>query len=200
MMRAVVRRSAALIFLLAMAAGFGWTTAQLADRAQADRESVADRADLREHVEAVEEANAVLAEQVRALGDVPVAEVDGSRTPTIVPLQGPRGIPGVTGPRGPRGLAGAAGAAGETGPTGAPGEAGSAGPKGDAGPAGKDGANGKDGAPGPAGPAGPAGRGISSVACLDSGDWQFTFTDGATQTVAGPCKAMTTLPDPAPAD
>jgi len=193
----IARRIAALVFTLALAAGFGWTTAQLADRAQADRESAADRADLRRHVEDVEEANAVLAEQVRALGDIPVAEVDGSRTPTIVPLQGPRGIPGVTGPRGPRGLAGAAGAAGEVGPTGAPGEAGtpgSDGPKGEPGPAGKDGANGKDGAPGP------AGRGISSLACLDSGDWLVTYTDGATQTVSGPCKVGIVPPSTDPVD
>jgi len=189
-MRAAVRRSAALIFLLAMAAGFGWTTAQLADRAQADRESVADRADLREHVEAVEEANAVLAEQVRALGDIPVAEVDGSRTPTVVPLQGPRGIPGVTGPRGPRGLTGAAGATGETGPTGAPGEAGAAGSKGEPGPPGKDGTDGKDGSQGP------PGRGISSVDCTSGGNWLITYTDGATQPVTGPCRVLASSTEP----
>lgn len=150
-----------------------------------DRQSIADRTDLRRHVEDVEAANAVLAEQVRALGDVPAAEVDGSGTPTIVPLQGPRGIPGVTGPRGPRGAAGAPGAAGEPGAAGGAGEAGPAGPagpKGEPGPAGKDGEPGRDGAPGP------AGRGIASIGCDDTGDWTVTYTDGATQIVAGPCR------------
>lgn len=192
-----MKRILSLFVVVALAIGFGWVTAQVLTLSNFDQESAADRRNLHEQIADVEAANVALAEQVRALGDVPVAEVDGSSTPTIIPLQGPRGIPGVTGPRGPRGLAGAAGPAGEVGPTGAPGEAGSAGsagPKGEAGPAGKDGANGKDGAPGA------AGRGISSVACLDSGDWQFTFTDGTTQSVAGPCKVMTTLPDPAPAD
>lgn len=188
-----MKRVLTLALVLALAIGFGWVTAQVLTLSNFDRESAADRADLRRHVEDVEAANAVLAEQVRALGDVPVAEVDGSRTPTIIPLQGPRGIPGVTGPRGPRGLAGAAGPAGEVGPTGAPGEvgaAGSAGPKGDPGPAGKDGANGKDGA------AGPAGRGVTSITCPES-DWIVTYTDGTTSTIPGPCRLpVDTLPTP----
>lgn len=185
MKRTIARRGLALLLALGLAAAFGWTTAQLMDRARADRESVADRARLHAQITDVEAANAALAEQVRELGAVPIAEPDGSSVPTIVPLQGPRGIPGVTGPRGPRGLPGAPGAAGESGAAGGvgePGAAGPAGPKGDPGPAGKDGAP------------GPAGRGLASMACAENGDWHITYTDGTTQTVSGPCRVLT-VPD-----
>lgn len=194
-----MRRAVAVLFALALAAAFGWTTAQLMDRAQADRESVADRADLRRHVEAVESANAVLAEQVRALGDEPAAEVDGTDAQRIVvPLAGPRGIPGVTGPAGRNGrdstVPGPPGADSTVpGPPGKDSEV-----PGPSGPAGKDGKDGKDSTV--PGPAGPAGRGISSVACLDSGDWQFTFADGTAQTVSGPCKVGIVPPSTDPAD
>lgn len=188
-----MRRALSVGFLICLALAVGWVAAQVLTLTAFDQESAADRRNLHAQIADVEAANVALAEQVRALGDVPVAEVDGSDTPTIVPLQGPRGIPGVTGPRGPRGLAGAAGAAGETGPTGAPGEAGaagSAGPKGEPGPAGKDGANGKDGA------AGPAGRGVTSITCPES-DWIVTYTDGTTSTIPGPCRLpVDTLPTP----
>lgn len=189
-MHTIFRRAAALLFALALAAAFGWTTAQLMERAQADRESVADRADLRRQVEAVEAANAVLAEQVRALGDEPAAEVDGTEAQRIVvPLAGPRGIPGVTGPRGPRGLPGV-GTPGRPGADGQDGAPGPAGPKGEPGPPGKDGSNGKDGSQGP------PGRGIASVDCTSGGDWIITYTDGATQSVTGPCRVLASSTEP----
>lgn len=195
--RSIARRTLALLFALALAAAFGWTTAQLMDRAQADRESVADRARLHDQITDVETANAALAEQVRELGAVPIAETDGSMAPLVVPMQGPRGIPGVTGPAGRPGADGKAGRPGAPGTDGGPGATGPTGKDGATGPAGKDGANGRDGTNGKDGA---PGRGIASIACADSGDWLIAFTDGTTQSVSGPCRVMSTAPDPAPAD
>lgn len=190
----MTKRILIFLFVMMLAGGFGWTSAQLFERAAFDQESAADRARLHQQVADVEAANAALAEQVRELGAVPVAETDGSDAPLMVPLIGPRGIPGVTGPRGVRGLTGATGPAGRNGARGLAGEAGAtgpAGPKGEPGPAGKDGSNGsngKDGAPGK------DGRGVASIDCPESGDWLITYTDGATQAIAGPCRIVTPAP------
>lgn len=55
---------------------------------------------------------------------------------------------------------------------------------------GKDGTDGKDSnVPGPKGDKGEPGRGIQSVSCNADGSWTFTYTDGTSQTVAGPCRA-----------
>lgn len=86
---------------------------------------------------------------------------------------------------GPRGDAGPSGATGATGATGERGTDGAQGPAGPPGP------QGEQGAQGPAGANGAPGRGIQSVYCEGNGPnsfWVFTFTDGNTQTVAGPCR------------
>lgn len=86
------------------------------------------------------------------------------------------------GPRGETGATGAQGAAGERGADGAQGPAGPPGPQGEPG---------ATGAQGPAGANGADGRGIQSIYCEGNGPdsfWVFTFTDGNTQTVAGPCR------------
>lgn len=184
-----MKRVLSMIVVLTLAVGLGWVTAQVLTLSNFDQESAADRRNLHEQIAEVEAANVALAEQVRALGDVPVAEVDGSSTPAIVPLAGPRGIPGVTGPRGPRGLPGV-GTPGRPGADGQDGAPGPAGPKGEPGPPGKDGSNGKDG------PQGPPGRGIASIDCTSGGDWLITYTDGATQTVTGPCRVLASSTEP----
>ena len=78
---------------------------------------------------------------------------------------------------------------GEKGDVGAKGDTGATGPAGADGAPGKDGSNGTDGAPG---------RGITSVTCETDGTWTFTWTDGTTSTVAGPCRV--TEPEPTPTD
>lgn len=192
----MTKRLLALVVVLAvLAAGFGWTGAQLLDRAQFDQESAADRERLHDQLAEVEAANAALAEQVRELGAVPIAETDGSRTPTVIPLRGPQGIPGVTGPRGRPGVT----VEGPRGPAGPAGESitGPAGPPGDSvtGPPGKDGKDGKDGES-ITGPPGKDGRGIVAIDCGPSGDWTITYTEGTAQTIPGPCRIPT--PEPVP--
>jgi hypothetical protein len=148
--------------------------------------------------------NAALAAQVRSLGGQPVAEGK----------PGSQGPPGPQGPQGPEGPQGPPGATGRQGPVGLTGQSPvclllpskCVGPKGADGSDGKDGTDGKDGAQGPAGPKGDTGatgpqgdqgvpgvdgkdgRGVTKVTCQDDGTWLFTFTDGTTQTVDGPCK------------
>lgn len=138
--------------------------------------------------------------------DVPDTATSGSTGPAgaagAVGAQGPRGDMGVPGQTGP------AGKDGQKGDTGAPGATGDTGPAGSPGTAGSDGAPGAQGVPGPqgaTGPAGPAGkdgadgkdgRGIATVSCIttDTGTaFRFTFTDGTTTDVTGPCA-------PVPAD
>jgi len=186
----MTKRILALVLVLAFAGGFGWTGAQLIDRAAFDQESAADRRRLHDQLEAVETANAALSEQVRDLGAEPIAETGDGVAPKLLPLQGPRGIPGVTGPRGPRGIVGTPGVDGRpggNGKAGAPGTAGPAGPEGEPGPPGKDGAPGKDGQPGTNGR---DGRGVSSIACAESGDWVITYSDGVTEMTPGPCRVL----------
>ncbi|MEU0465009.1 hypothetical protein ABZ215_13480 [Amycolatopsis sp. NPDC006131] len=88
-----------------------------------------------------------LADQVRALGAVPVAQ----------PASGPAGATGARGPAGPAGPPGQKGDKGDAGSAGAQGAAGADGKDGADGTDGKDGADGEDGVEGPAGPAGPQG-------------------------------------------
>lgn len=136
---------------------------------------------------------------------------------------GPQGIQGIQGPRGVAGQDGADGAPGPVGPAGPVGPQGPQGLAGLLGANGVNGSNGADGAPGPAGaegpagpegppgPAGPAGadglnglngRGFSSIVCEGTGDssyWVVTYDDGATQTIAGPCRlASIPIPTEAP--
>lgn len=67
------------------------------------------------------------------------------------------------------------------------------------------GPQGPAGPPGPAGPAGPAGsdgqdgddgRSIASVTCGDSDDWTIHYSDGTSETVAGPCRIDQPEPEP----
>ena len=198
MKRTFVRRALALLFAFALAAAFGWTAAQLMDRAAFDAESAADRAALHDQIAAIETANAALAEQVRELGGEPVAEADGADMPHLIPIPGPAGRTGDDGPAGRNGRDGTSPdpVPGPPGRDGADGESitGPAGPKGDTGPPGKDGSNGKDGTNGS------DGRGIVSIDCNPDADWVVTYTDGTTQTITGPCRLIPegTLPDPAP--
>lgn len=104
-----------------------------------------------------------LADQVRALGAVPVAQPaagpagqTGAQGPAGPPgPQGPPGVPGPKGDTGSVGPSGAQGAPGTDGQNGAPGAAGSDGTDGATGPAGPAGPQGE---PGPAGPQGPPGE------------------------------------------
>lgn len=124
-------------------------------------------------------------------------------TDTVPPALIPDGQD-ISGERGPAGEAGSRGERGEQGDMGVPGQTGPPGPAGADGSNGSDGAPGApgaDGAPGPAGPAGPAGpsgadgRGVFAMQCLDSGDWQITYTDMSTQTVPGPCRVNPITPE-----
>lgn len=109
-------------------------------------------------------------------------------------IPGPAGIPGEPGEQGAPGedsdVPGPAGQAGAPGKdSSVPGPKGSKGEKGDTvtGPPGPKGDKGETGSPGTDGK---PGRGISDVSCTADGDWQFTFTDGTTITVDGPCRAQ----------
>ncbi len=89
-----------------------------------------------------------LEQQVRSLGEQPVAEA---------PAAGPQGPPGATGPRGPMGPRGLPGDDGDDGADGERGPAGERGPRGEPGPPGPAGEEGPPGPPGPTGPPGPSG-------------------------------------------
>lgn len=96
--------------------------------------------------------------------------------------------------RGPKGDQGEAGESikGDPGESikGDKGDKGDAGDKGDTGPASE--------VAGPKGDTGDPGRGISSITCDTSGDWVFTFTDGTTTTITGPCRVVAPAPEPTP--
>lgn len=84
--------------------------------------------------------------------------------------------------QGPRGETGAQGVTGDPGANGTDGATGPAGPPGPPGATGERGEQGVKGEPG---------AGIRSVSCEGNGPdsfWVFTFTDGNTQTVSGPCR------------
>lgn len=159
--------------------------------------------------------NAALAAQVRSLGGQPVAEgKPGERGSQGIPgPQGPPGPQGIQGPPGSEGKQGPIGVAGQSPRcllepskcVGSKGDDGTDGSDGKNGINGKDGVDGKDGAagppgepghagpqgdPGPAGAQGAAGRGITSVTCQEDGTWLITYTDNATSTTAGPCRAL----------
>ena len=164
-------------------------------------------------LEQTRQDNAALANQVRSLGGQPVAEgKPGEKGPPgpqgnqgIQGTPGPQGPPGITGRQGPIGITGQSpacllepskcvgpkGATGSAGQDGSDGEPGKTGPAGPQGQPGTPGAQGSPGVPGPAGEQGSPGRGIQSVACQDDGTWLFTYTDGTSQKVDGPCRAPT---------
>ncbi|MDF9718030.1 hypothetical protein KK617_17915, partial [Nocardioides sp. ChNu-99] len=118
------------IILLAWAVGLGimgvllYLLVELAHTNERDRESKADRADLRsivdQQAQALEEAN----RRLEAVGQEPVEEPEQDEPS---PLQSIRGLPGPPGPAGRDGEPGAAGAAGTPGAAGEDGSAGAAG-------------------------------------------------------------------------
>ena len=120
-----------------------------------DRQSLSDRRDLREHLEAERVAREALEQQVRQLGEKPV--VKPSDVPTEADVVVIPGRDGVDGKDGAAGEPGRTGAPGRDGQDGRDGKDGATGPAGPAGPAGPTGPVGPKGDPGPAGPAGPPG-------------------------------------------
>jgi hypothetical protein len=163
--------AALLIVLVAWLAWAVVTTDQRLEKADAElREQAASIAAARENQERLArsaennaEAAAVLAEQVRELGERPAVE------PTQLPevIEGPPGEPGQRGQRGPQGPSGDVGETGDRGPRGYMGRVGERGPQGEMGPRGEPGATGPKGEPGepgatgatgPQGPPGPAGE------------------------------------------
>ena len=118
--------------------------------------------------------------------------------------QGPQGPPGIQGPRGSIGITGQSPqcllepsrCVGPTGPTGGQGLDGADGQQGEPGPAGPQGdqgqagIQGEQGIQGEVGPQGAPGRGIASTKCQDDGTWLFTYTDGSTDAVDGPCRVV----------
>jgi collagen triple helix repeat protein len=124
------------------------TIAFFASRSEAssrDAEQDSTIAALEDQADANAQDAQALAEQVKALGAVPVVE------PARPGEGGPRGEPGRDGDPGPTGPAGPTGPGGPTGPPGPAGDAGDPGPpgpQGDPGPAGTDGQPGVDGPPG----------------------------------------------------
>lgn len=134
------------------------------DNASTLREEKQKREAVERKLKDQETKNAVLAEQVRGLGEVPAVEPDDPPAAGRVIV-----VPGVVGPRGAscieelgyprcRGAVGKTGATGGTGERGADGATGAAGAPGEPGPPGKEGPAGPQGPAGPAGPAGPPGR------------------------------------------
>lgn len=128
-----------------------------------------------------------LYEQLLKAGETP-------SQPAPEAVKGDTGATGATGPKGDPGqnatdtqvaAAVADYCAAHGGCIGAPGQTGAAGA------AGANGADGASGATGPAGPAGTDGRGITGVTCVQLDDkstaFEFAFTDGTTQDVAGRC-------------
>lgn len=151
-----------------------------------------------------ETKNAVLAEQVRGLGEVPAVEPDDPPASGRVIV-----VPGVVGPRGAscieeigyprcRGPQGGTGKAGAPGIPGTPGEPGASGEDGAAGEKGERGEKGDKGDRGEQGPQGEPGRGVQSTDCVD-GQLVTTYTDGTTQPVAGSsCVTTPTTPGGTP--
>jgi hypothetical protein len=143
---------------------------------------------LGEQLRQAESDSAVLSDQVKRMGGVPLvspsAGPPGERGP-VGPagqtVMGPRGLPGPTGPPGPAGRDGKPGKDGAVGLQGVPGlkgdpgatVTGPPGAKGDAGVNGKDGQDGKDGSAGPKGEQGePGPRGETGPA---PSSWTFTY-------------------------
>lgn len=172
---------------------------QGADNASAINEERARREAVEVKLAQQEATSAVLAEQLRRLGERPVVEPGDPPAPGQVVL-----LPGERGDRGPscieeigyprcRGARGAHGAdsnvPGEPGEPGLHGEPGRDGVDGKDGTPGKDGVDGRDGAPG---------RGIQDAQCQQDGRWHITYTDGTTSD-AGACRveqAPPPNPDP----
>lgn len=191
--KATLRRGAALLITLLVAVLLGsvWAVLWLANENdtlnERDRQSLADREDLRNDLTAEQAAREALEQQIRGLGEKPVLDPEDVPADTdVIVVPGPRGDKGERGEscieeigyprcRGAAGDDGSSGTPGEAGQDGADGAPGPKGDKGDPGVDGKDGTNGTDG------------RGIANLQCGDDGRWTVTYTDGTTAD-AGLCR------------
>lgn len=160
-----------------------------------DRQSIADRRELRASLLEDRAKLRALELQVRGLGEDPVVEPDDDAPDRLVLIPGPRGescieelgfpmcrgaqgpASRVPGPEGADGADGQDGTDGATGPTGPTGPAGPAGPKGD------------KGDPGERGPAGPAGTAQPGTYACPAGEALTSITiaaDGAVSITCAP--------------
>lgn len=188
--KAALRRGAAFLIALFVAVLLGsvWAVLWLANENdtldERDRQSLADREELRRDLTAEQAAREALEQQIRSLGEKPVLDPEDVPPDTdVIVVPGPKGdrgescieeigYPRCRGTAGDDGSNGTSGADGEDGADGAPG------PKGDPGPAGADGKDGVDGQDG---------RGLEDAQCGDDGRWILTWTDGTTSD-GGSCR------------
>lgn len=167
--KAVLRRGAMAMVALFVAVLLGslWAVLWLAKENdvldERDRQSLSDRAQLREDLTAEQAAREALEQQIRSLGEKPVLDPDDVPTDSSVVV-----VPGPKGERGEScieevGYPRCRGASGSDGSSGSNGSDGATGPQGPAGPEGPAGANGKDGAPGADGADGRDGKDGTAV-------------------------------------
>lgn len=207
--------SGLLFFAVGIISVFAWQFSL--DRDGAKREAASEQS---QKQEIAQEAQAVIctADDIQVYDQGLCARLEAVAAEPANPAAGPKGdkgdpgrdgrdgkdstVPGPAGKDGSDGLdsliAGPAGAPGADstvpGPPGPPGADSTI--PGPAGPAGKDGADGQNGLNGL------NGRGFSSIVCEGTGEgsyWVVTYDDGATQTIAGPCRlASIPIPTEAP--
>lgn len=123
---------------------------------------------LQSQLQASDEGWRSVSEQVKSLGQTPVAQPPAAGTPGATGAAGAAGATGATGPVGPKGDKGDTGAAGPSGDPGTPGAAGTDGVDGTDGQDGAAGVPGPQGQQGEAGPAGPQGeQGPPGPTCPD---------------------------------
>lgn len=152
----VIIAAVALVLLLAVSATL-WLSRENDKLEAQDARSRADREELRERTEILEQNQASLLAQLEDLGEAPdlsTEELEATGEEVLV-IEGDPGPPGRQGPAGRPGRDGEDGTNGRPGSPGRPGEAGETGPPGPAGPPGEPGAPGPAGPPGERGPAGP---------------------------------------------
>lgn len=172
-LRGIGKAAAFALFVIALAAILLWILNQLAASTDERQQQAAQITALQS---GMKEANARLAEQ----GEPPVP------VPSVGPTEDPEEPLIILGERGPRGFTGATGAMGRRGP----------GPTQEQIDAAVDdwcnagmcqGERGAKGAIGDTGAIGADGRGILSMQCA-TGGWAIDYTDGFTDTDAGPCQ------------
>jgi hypothetical protein len=170
------------VFILLLAA-FLWVSHENDALERQDAQFRDDRAELRDHSDALEERADILEanqeallEQIERLGATPnltTEQLEASGEEVIV-IEGQPGRPGRPGEDGRDGAPGDPGRPGRTGPEG---QSGPSGPPGPAGPQGEPGETGPQGPTGDSGPQGPAGQPPES--------WTFTHL-GQTYTCTDP--------------
>lgn len=191
---------ARIVGIALLAAILGAFVYVVVDSGNARAAARAERVELMQQLDEERARVDALYEQLRSLGEDPVVEPGGSK---------PEGLPGEQGPTGPQGVPGRDGRT----PTaaevlaavtaycasigGCEGADGTPGVNGTNGIDGQDGAPGAPGAKGDKGDPGAAGVSIVSVTCTTIGDpmdlpnlrtaFRFTFSDGTTNDVPGPC-------------